>query len=87
MVNLFFVYELGTWSQELNAEFTLKDCLFGAVKLTEITDADKYKYSGCGIRFDTQSLFLLPDDIIVKNVIIFGFDMSSSVYIGNKKIS
>ena len=31
--NLFIVYELDRWSQDLNAKFNLKDCLFGAVKL------------------------------------------------------
>ena len=32
VVNLFIVYKLDTWSRDLNAEFTLKDCLFGNVK-------------------------------------------------------
>ena len=27
VVNLFIVYELDTWSQGLNTEFTLEDCL------------------------------------------------------------
>ena len=35
VVNLFIVYQLDRWSQELNAKFNLKDCLFGAVKLTK----------------------------------------------------
>ena len=39
--DLFIVYKLDTWSQDLNAEFTLKDCLFGAVKF--IKNADPYK--------------------------------------------
>ena len=30
VVNLFIVYELDRWSEDLNADFTLKDCLFGA---------------------------------------------------------
>ena len=30
VVNLYIAYEL-MWSQDLNAEFTLKDCLFGNV--------------------------------------------------------
>ena len=40
--NLFTVYELERWSQDLNAEFTLKVCLFGAFRLTINTDPDKY---------------------------------------------
>ena len=87
MVDLLFVCELNTWSRDLNTEFSLKDCLFGAVKLTKNAGTDKYKYSGCGIRFDTQSLFSLPDDRIVKNVITFGLDASLSMYINSKKIS
>ena len=37
-VNLFIVYELDTWSDNLNAEFALKDCLFGNVKITKNAD-------------------------------------------------
>ena len=31
MVNIFIVYELNTWSRYLKADFTFKDCIFGAV--------------------------------------------------------
>lgn len=34
--NLFIIYELDTWLQHLNADFTMKDCLFGAFKLAEM---------------------------------------------------
>ena len=37
-----------------NFDPTLKDCLFGAVKLTKNNDIDKYKYSGYGIGFDSR---------------------------------
>ena len=57
MVNLFVVYELDTWSRDLNTCFTLKDCLFGSVKLTKNADTDKYKYSGYSIGFDSNSAF------------------------------
>ena len=30
-VNVLTVYEIDRWSQDLNADFTLNDCLFGAV--------------------------------------------------------
>ena len=85
VVNLFIVYELGRWSRDLNTDFTLKDCLIGAVKLTKTADAGKYKYSGCGIGFDLRSEFSLPDGSMGKNVIVFGVDMSPSVHIDNKK--
>ena len=45
-VNLFIVYELDTWPQDLDTDFTLKDCLFGSVKVPKKADTDKYKYSG-----------------------------------------
>ena len=41
VVNLYTAYELNTWSQDLNAEFTVKDCLFGAAKLTKNANPNK----------------------------------------------
>lgn len=41
---LFTVDELHTWSQELNAGFTRKDCLFQPAKLTKKADSEKYFY-------------------------------------------
>ena len=40
IIHLFSFYELGTWSRYLNADFTLKDCLFRAIKLTKNADPD-----------------------------------------------
>ena len=57
VVNLFIVYELERWLRNLNSDFTLKDCLFEAVKLTINADPDKYKYSGYSIGFDSRSDF------------------------------
>ena len=31
VVNLFITYELDRWSQNLNTDFTLKDCFFASV--------------------------------------------------------
>ena len=61
VVNLFIVCEVNTWSQDLNADFTLKDYLFGAVKSTKNANPDKYPYSGYGIWFDSCSLFSLSN--------------------------
>ena len=47
--------------KRLNTDFTLVNCLFGSVKLTKNTDADKYKYNGYGIGFDTRSEFSLTE--------------------------
>ena len=57
VVNLYIAYKLNIWSQDLNTEFSLKDCLFGAVKLTNNGNPNKYRYSGYGTGFDSHSLF------------------------------
>ena len=85
VVNLLIVYELDTWSQELNTDFTLKDFSFGSVKLTKNADPDKHKYSFSNLRFDSRSEFSLPDRSMSKNAIIFGVDMSLSLHLDNKK--
>ena len=54
VVTLFIVYELDTWSQDINTDFTFKNCLFGSVTLTKNADPDKYKYSGYEIGFDLR---------------------------------
>ena len=42
VAHLFIAYELDIWLRDLNSGFTLKDCLFEAVKLTKNADPDKY---------------------------------------------
>ena len=83
VVNLYIPYELNMWSQDLNAEFTLKNCLFENIRITKNADPNKYSYSGCGIGFDSHSRISLPNDW-GKNVIFFEVDMSSSVLVNNK---
>ena len=41
IINLLIAYECDTWWRYLNTDFTLKDCLFGGVKLAKIADSDK----------------------------------------------
>ena len=38
VINLYISYTLTPWLRNLNTDFTLNNCLFGSVKLTEITD-------------------------------------------------
>ena len=83
VVNLFIIYELDTWSRDLNAKFTLKDCLFGNVKITKNADPDKYSYSGYGNGFGSGSLFSIPNFDWGKNAVIFRVEISSSVHIDN----
>ena len=85
VVSLFIVYELdNTWPRDLNTDFTLKNCLFGSLKLTKNADSDKYSYSGYGIGFDSCSYFSLSDNTTERNVVIFEADMNSSVHTDNK---
>ena len=55
------IYELDIWWQDLSAGFTLRDCLFGAVKLTKNTDQDKFSYSEYGTGLNSRSLFSIPN--------------------------
>ena len=75
-VNLFNVYEVDTWSRDLNTDSSLQDCLLGPVKLTKNVDPDKYKYNSCSVGFGSGSEFSLTDGSMGKNAIIFGVDMS-----------
>ena len=85
LVNLFIVYELDRWSQELNTDSTLKFCLFGAVELTKNCDSDKQSYPEYGIRFHSHLRFSVPNFDWYKNVVISGVYNSSSVHIDNNK--
>ena len=79
------VYELDRWSQYLKADFTLKDYLFGVVKLTKNANPDKYSYSRYGIEFDSRSLFSIPNFEWSKTVAIFEVKNSSSPHIQIRK--
>ena len=84
VINLYISDTLGPQLKHLNTDFTLSNCLFGPVKLTKISDLDKYKYTGYSIGLDSGAEFLFTDRSFVKNVIIFGADMSSYVHVDNK---
>ena len=84
IVNIYFVYELGASSSNIN-DHTLKNCLLGAVTLTKNVDIDVYGYSGYGIGFDRRSSYSFPNGGFGQNIIIFGVDMSSSAHIDNRK--
>ena len=81
VVNVYISYRLDTGSRDLNTDFISGNCLFGAVKLTENADPDKYGYS----RYDVRSQFLFSNGSWGKNVFIFGANMSSSENFYNKK--
>ena len=61
VIKLYISYTLCPQLRNSNTNFTLGYCLFGSVKLTKNSDPDKYKYTGCGIGFDSRSEFLFTD--------------------------
>ena len=83
VVKIYIVYELGASSSYVN-DRTLKNCSFSAVILTKNTDISKYGYSGYGIGFDRRGSSSFPSGGFGQNVLIFGWDMSSSAYIDNR---
>ena len=75
IVIIYVVYDLE--SNLNNFDPASENCLFGAVKLTQNNDIDKYKYKGYGIVFYSKETFLFSDGILGQNIIILGADMSS----------
>ena len=63
---LFIVYELGTCSSDLNADFRLDDCLFEAYKQTKDSDHGKHGYNVCGIGFNAPLSFSFPNGEVGK---------------------
>ena len=84
IVTIYIVYELSASSSHSN-DPTLKNSLFGAVRLTKNADINNYPYSGYRIGFDRKSSFSFPGGGFGQNVLIFGVDMSSSAHIDNNK--
>ena len=60
IINIYITYK--TLSKTFNSEFALKNCLFGAVKITNKSnlDKDKWQYSGYGITFDSKGNLRTP---------------------------
>ena len=84
IVNIFVVFDLKS-TLNYNTDFTLENCLSGAVKLSKNADVDKYKYFGYGIKFDGKGVFSHSTGGFSNNARIFGVDMCSSLHIDNKK--
>ena len=43
VISLYMSYTINIWLRNLTTDLTLKNCLFGSVKLTKNADQDKYK--------------------------------------------
>ena len=83
VINLYISYTLTLWLGNLNIDFTLNNCFLDFVRLTNHAYPDKCKYSSYGIGFDSHSEFSFTDGSI-KNVIIFGAYVNSSLHVDNK---
>ena len=83
IVSIYIVYELDASSSDAD-DHMLKNCLFGAVTLTQNADINKYGYSGYGIGFERKYFFSFPSGGFGQNIIILGVDMSSSAHVVNK---
>ena len=59
IVNIYIVYEIIASSSN-NNDPTLRNSLFGAVRLTKDTTIDINGYSGYGIGFDRRGRFSFP---------------------------
>ena len=84
IVSIHIVYKI-TASSSNSDDPTVRNSLFGAVRLTKNANIDNYKYSGYEIGFDRRGSFSLPGGEFGSNVIVFGVDMSSSTHVDNKK--
>ena len=62
ILNLYIVYELNTWPRNPVNNFTLKNCIFGTVKLVANTIKSKLNYNGRGIAFDGEGSWSFGDD-------------------------
>ena len=85
VINLYISHTLNPWLRNLITDFTLKNCLFGSVKLTKNADPHRYK----NIMVMAQDLILVQNfhlqmEAWKKMSLLFGADMSSSVLIDNK---
>ena len=70
VANIYIVYEI-TASSSNNADPSLRNTLFGAVRLTKNADIDKYQYSGYGIGFHRRRAFSFPGGGFGSNVIFW----------------
>ena len=64
LLNICIIYEI-SYNFTSQSTFTLKNSLFGAVKLTKISDISKYKYSRYGICFDSKGSFYMQMEHMV----------------------
>ena len=84
IINIYIVYKASL--KTINFDFVFRDCLFGAIKITNTTnsDTDKWQYSGYGIGFDSKDNSTHRDGRNGKNFIFFRVDLSNSTHATNQ---
>ena len=85
IVNIYIVYLIDPTSNPRNTHYTVKNGLFGGVKITKnATDTSKHKYEGYGICFDEGGMFSMGNINNSRNVLIFGVHENSVIHSNNK---
>ena len=91
VINIYCVYKLDPIASSRDTTFTIQNALFGAMQITKNADNSKNNYKGYGICFDERSEFGhtiteggFAHTTDARNVLIFGADMSFSVYATNR---
>ena len=79
-INIYIVYQLKNKTID-NADFTVLNGLFGAVKLTKNSDTSKYGYSGYGICFDSSGSFTSGN---ITNGSIHSTNKTQNIYVLGK---
>ena len=72
-------------SWDVNTDFTLGNCLFGALKVNMNPDPSKFGYRSYCIGLDALLLLSWSYGEWVKKIVISGVDNSFSVYVDYKK--
>ena len=80
IINLHIAYELNTSQRNSNTNFTLKNCIFGTVKLTRNADKSKFTYNGWGIALDRKGFWSF-DNETARNVTILGWYFFLSLFL------
>ena len=85
ITNIYIIYK--TSPKTNNSNFVFRNCLFGAIKITNTTnsDTDRWQYSGYAIGFDLTVSFTHPDDgKNVEDIVVFGAYMTDSTHATNQ---
>ena len=85
IVNIYIVYLIDPINNSRNTDYTVKNALFGRVKITKnAKNTSKHKYEGYGICFDEGGIFSIGNINNGRNVLIFGVHENSVIHSNNK---